>query len=303
MGGTKSGGMTRAVQASVQPLSAEEVRRRARICISGLPPFSPVLSQLLASISQPDDSVSLPRLALSIQRDVVLSGKVLSAANSALYSRGQPIYMIAHAVARLGLNPLRNLVLGFSITQLWLKARVPKAFSLERFNRHALATATMAELIAKRVARPLAEEAFVSGLFHDVGQLLMASIFETDYTDFLKVFAAEGGSMEAAEKTNFILCHAELSVEAVTLWKLPARVQFAVRNHEKPAAARNGPEYVALANIVRAADVYADHLGFTLGEDDPAPSCDEVSEQLHLDHEILCREFEHHFLALRGAVS
>jgi HD-like signal output (HDOD) protein len=298
--------MTRAVQAGAQPLSAEEVRRRARICIGGLPPFSPVLSQLLSSISQPDDSVSLPRLALSIQKDVVLSGKVLAAANSALYSRGQTIYMIAHAVARLGLNPLRNLVLGFSITQLWSKARVPRAFSIERFNRHALATATLAEMIAKRAAKELVEEAFVSGLFHDAGQLLMASIFQTDYTDFLDNYNRTLGfpgvvSMEAAERENFQACHGELSADAVAIWKLPARVQFAVRHHENPAAGRSGPEYLMLANITHAADLFADHLGFTLNENQPAPSYDEVAEDLNLDSEILCREFERHFSAVRSA--
>jgi HD-like signal output (HDOD) protein len=296
--------MTRAVQVGVQPLSAEEVRRRARICIGGLPPFSPVLSQLLSSISQPDDSVSLPRLALSIQKDVVLSGKVLAAANSALYSRGQTIYMIAHAVARLGLNPLRNLVLGFSITQLWSKTRVPRAFSTERFNRHALATATLAEMIAKRAAKQLVEEAFVCGLFHDAGQLLMASIFETEYTDFLQNYNLTGGSdtpIEAAERENFLVCHGELSADAVAIWKLPARVQFAVRHHENPAAGRSGPDYTALANITHAADLFADHLGFTLLENQPAPSYDEVAEQLNLDSEILCREFERHFTALRPA--
>lgn len=295
------GSLTRAVQGEVRPLSVEEVRRRARICISGLPPFSPVLSQLLASISQPDDSVSLPRLALSIQKDVVLSGKVLAAANSALYSRGQTIYMIAHAVARLGLNPLRNLVLGFSITQLWMKTRVPKVFSMERFNRHALATATFAELIAKRVAKPLAEEAFVSGLFHDVGQLLMASIFETEYTDFLENLIVTGVSIEPAERENFLTTHPELSVEAVAMWKLPARVQFAVRHHENPSSGRSGPEYLALANITHAADIFADHLGFTLNEGAPAPSYDEVAEQLNLDSKLLCREFEHQFTAIRAA--
>jgi len=297
--------MTRAVQTGAQPLSAEEVRRRARICVGGLPPFSPVLSQLLSSISQPDDTVSLPRLALSIQKDVVLSGKVLSAANSALYSRGQTIYMIAHAVARLGLNPLRNLVLGFSITQLWLKTRVPRAFSVERFNRHALAAATLGELIAKRAAKPLVEEAFVSGLFHDAGQLLMASIFETEYTDFIENHSLTGGAsgsaMEAAERENFLVSHGELSADAVAIWKLPARVQFAVRHHENPAAGRSGPEYLALANITHAADLFADHLGFTLNENQPAPSCDEVAEQLNLDKEILFKEFDRQFTAMRSA--
>lgn len=213
------------------------------MCISGLPPFSPVLSQLLSSISQPDDSVSLPRLALSIQKDVVLSGKVLATANSALYSRGQTIYMIAHAVARLGLNPLRNLVLGFSITQLWSKTRLPRAFSIERFNRHALATATFAELIARRAAKSFVEEAFVCGLFHDTGQLLMASIFESEYTDFLENYNLTGGSdtpLEAAERENFLVCHGELSSDAVAIWKLPPRVQFAVRHHENPATAIAG---------------------------------------------------------------
>ncbi len=138
-----------------------------------LPPFSPVVRVLLASLSNDSDDVPLQRVAALIEEDTITAGKVLGVVNSAMYNRGKQICSIRQAVNRLGIGPLHNLVLGLSVNRIWSKIPVSDSFSMLRFNRHALATATLSNILAQQLLVPEPDAAFVAGLFHDVGQLVL----------------------------------------------------------------------------------------------------------------------------------
>src|SRR5258706_15865625 len=88
-----------------------------------LPPFSPVLTQLLATLA--DDDVSFGELAAIIETDAVLAGNLLRVVNSPLYGRIATINSVRHAVAIVGSVKIRNLVLGMSVSRRWAGARVP----------------------------------------------------------------------------------------------------------------------------------------------------------------------------------
>src|SRR5690349_14124061 len=78
-----------AVGAAVAPMDHENVRQTVLQRLDQLPAFSPLLRRLLATVSMDDDEISLPKLADLVQRDTVISGKVLGIANSAVYNRGR----------------------------------------------------------------------------------------------------------------------------------------------------------------------------------------------------------------------
>src|ERR1051325_6281914 len=87
-------------------------RDRIMGALEKLPPFSPVLSKLLATLS--NDDVSFGELAAIIETDAVLAGNLLRVVNSPLYGRISTINSARHAVAILGSIKVRNLVLGMS---------------------------------------------------------------------------------------------------------------------------------------------------------------------------------------------
>ena len=93
-----------------------DYREKALRSIGNLPPFSPVLNKLLASLAQ--DNVSFSTVGELIEKDTVMAGSVLHLVNSALYGRRGTINSVRHAVALLGIDKLRNAVLGMSITRL-----------------------------------------------------------------------------------------------------------------------------------------------------------------------------------------
>ena len=90
-------------------------RDRIMAALDKLPPFSPVLSKLLATLS--NDDVSFGELAAIIETDAVLAGNLLRVVNSPLYGRISTINSVRHAVAIMGSIKIRNLVLGMSVSR------------------------------------------------------------------------------------------------------------------------------------------------------------------------------------------
>jgi HD-like signal output (HDOD) protein len=137
-----------------------------------IPPFSPVLARVLATLASED--VSFGELAGIIETDAVLAGNLLRVVNSPLYGRISTINSVKHAVAIMRIIKIRNLVLGLSVSSRWAGARVPSLWNAKQFNLHSLAVAVLADQLALRTSAPYPEGAFTAGLLHDVGKLLLA---------------------------------------------------------------------------------------------------------------------------------
>jgi HD-like signal output (HDOD) protein len=100
-----------------------DLRDKALRSLSALPPFSPILSRLLATLAAED--VSFAVLGDLIEKDTVAAGNILHLVNSALYARRGTISSVRHAVSLLGVNKLRNAVLGMSIARVWNRVKMP----------------------------------------------------------------------------------------------------------------------------------------------------------------------------------
>jgi HD-like signal output (HDOD) protein len=230
--------------------------------LAQLPPFSPVLNQLMASLASPE--VSFARLGALIEQDTVLTANVLRLVNSALYGRSGTVSSVRAAVSILGLNRLRNYVFGLSVSNLWSKVKMPPGWDMGRFNRHALATALLADLIAQRSPCEYPEGAFAGGLLHDIGRLMIAVALPAEHGRIETLVAGRGCPAHEAEMEILGLTHAELSADALHRWRLPAEIQHAVRFHHRPEelASSTGAGRPALAAVLHAADAASACLGF-----------------------------------------
>ena len=94
--------------------------------------FLQILNRLLASLAS--EGVSFSKLGDLIEKDTVLSGNVLQLVNSSLYGRRGTVNSVRHALSLLGINKLRNAVLGVSITRMWNRVGAPQSWSMARFN-------------------------------------------------------------------------------------------------------------------------------------------------------------------------
>src|SRR5258707_12393687 len=118
-------------------------RERALATLRQLPPFSPILNRLIASLANED--VSFAKVADLIEKDTVLAGNILRLVNSALYGLRGTVNSIRHAIALLGLAKLRNATLIMSVARMWSQVKCPPGWSMNRFNLHSFAVAILAD--------------------------------------------------------------------------------------------------------------------------------------------------------------
>ncbi len=153
-------------------VTTSELQQQALRSLDLLPPFSPILNRLLASLA--DEDVSFLHLAALIEKDPVLAGNVLRVVNSAAYGCRGRINSVAHAIAIMGMTKLRNTALACSVVRLWKGVPGTPKWSIADFNLHSIATAILSDQLAVRVGVCYPEGAFVAGLFHDLGKLMIA---------------------------------------------------------------------------------------------------------------------------------
>jgi HD-like signal output (HDOD) protein len=230
--------------------------------------FSPVVFRLLSTLAADPDTVSLSGIGDLISKDTVLSGKVLGLANSALYGRGTDVVSVHRAVARLGVNKIRNTVLALSINRVCNSAKTPRYWSMLRFNLHSLATAVTADLLGMKLPTQYGEGAFIAGLFHDIGRLIMAVMLKDDYEELCQLPESQEGSLRERERELVGFDHAELSAEILNHWRLPVEIQKAVAFHEHPEEddSEVQPGRIPLSKVVHTADRYAITLGLSIDE-------------------------------------
>jgi putative nucleotidyltransferase with HDIG domain len=229
--------------------------------LGSLPPFSPILTRLLASLAEED--VSFAALGDLIEKDAVVAANILHLVNSALYARTGTISSVRHAISLLGTGKLRNAVLGMSIARVWNRVKMPPTWSMARFNMHSAAVALLSDLLAQRLpAVVYPEGAFVAGLLHDVGRLLLALGLPAEYSKIVEVYNAGGRTLVDCEREVVGFTHPELSAAALQSWKLPEEIQAAVRDHHSsPAESAQG---IPLSNVLDAANQYANSVGVSI---------------------------------------
>ena len=232
--------------------------------MSDLPPFSPVFNRLLASLANED--VSLAEVADIIEKDAVIAGTVLKLVNSALYGRRGSVTSIRHASSLLGMNRLRNAVLGLSIARMWNHVKTPPEWSMARFNLHSVGVAILADLLAQRRPVEFPEGAFLAGLFHDLGKLLVAIGLKADYSAIIAEYELGSRRYLDCEREIIGCDHTELSAAAVALWRIPEPVRLAVAHHHSSQVIAGSVPYgtYSLAAVLECADLYVHSTGVTI---------------------------------------
>lgn len=207
-------------------------------------------------------SCSAESLSAIIRGDQALMGRILRIANSAFYRRPIPAKTLEQAVVRLGLGLVRDLAISLS-TQSLFKRFGPLETQMWE---HSIAVGTAAQLIAKQTGAKDTGEAFVAGMMHDTGKVLLNNHAPELYAKAVARAAQEGRSLYAIEREEFGFDHAVVGGLMLKKWELPDEiVNAAVWHHSSdeldmvPGHSRTIVATVALANDVAHA------VGLTVG--------------------------------------
>jgi HD-like signal output (HDOD) protein len=160
----------------------------------------------------------------------------------------------------------------------------------------------MADLLAQKVQSEYPEGAFVAGLLHDIGLLLIGVAFPEEFAEIRRLHEEQRRPLHECEEEVLGLAHAEISAAALNEWNLPEPVRRAVRYHNEPSR-WIGEEY-PLSWVLHAADRAVDQ--FELAVLPEAANCvedpDEILTPLGLEShwDQLADQFEQEFAPMKS---
>lgn len=197
-----------------------------------LPTLPAVAVRVLELTADPD--VRMDELARTIQADQALAAKILRTVNSSFYGLRRRCTSIEKALVLLGLGPVKGLVLGFSLVTA-LKQDKDAGFDYADYWRRGLETAVAGKLIADRLEFGCADEAFLTGLFQDIGMIAMFRAMREPYGEVV-ASAPTHADLARAEIKAFETHHAEIGAALAESWRLPAELVIPLRFHDRPTA-------------------------------------------------------------------
>lgn len=218
-----------------------------------LPVLPKVVQEAIRILDNEDADTG--QLVQTISKDQVISARVLRLANSSYYGVARHIKTLNDAVALVGTKALRTMILASGITAAFTS--VPN-FDLKRFWRHNLITASIARALANDRALD-AETAYVSGLMHSIGQIMIHHVFPQAGADIDAM--CHGSSVlerKAVENSSLGIDHCQVGAELAKRWNFPEEIQHVIRYYADPLH----PLACSLAPLVYVAA----HIAFGLAQ-------------------------------------
>lgn len=238
-------------------------------------PMLPDLAYRVIELTS-DPEVPISKLAGLVSKDQVLASRVLGLANSAYSASIMTISTVTDAIVRLGTVAVRNVVVTVSFTS---KMHDPAMYGARGrgLADHALGTAYLSRLIADG-ARVNGEEAFLFGLLHDIGKLVILKLAHDHRR------RTQQAVPDAEIQQALIERHTALGALALRRWKLPEALDEPVMYHHDWKSA---PERQQESAVCYFANLLAHRYGFGCPKEERDLLADDVCERLRIDAERL----------------
>lgn len=212
---------------ALQELLADERLQSMVGKIDSLPTLPKVHATLVAKLKDP--ATSSRQIAALLEEDMGMCAKVLQLVNSSFFGLGRRVRTVEDAVVYLGSDMIRNLVLTSAVFNL---QRPLHGVSAERLRRHALLVGGIAQRLASD--RKTAEDAFLAGVLHDIGVLILASQLPEQFEQALRSIQANPRPLHDAELELWGVSHDVIGAYLLGLWGLPYHIVEAVALHHRP---------------------------------------------------------------------
>ena len=195
--------------------------------IDRMPAFPKSVQRILELARE--DSSTAKELVTVIDRDPVLTLKMLKVVNSAYFRLPRQINSIGHAVVFLGFNATKNLALGMAAIGM-LPTENTAGFDWQDYLVHSVATASIARRLAIGVKDADPMECFVAGLLHDFGKVVMARSMPERLQTVLESCRQDGSSLHLAMQRQWGTDHAEIGALLVARWRFSPQLVETIRH-------------------------------------------------------------------------
>jgi HD-like signal output (HDOD) protein/ActR/RegA family two-component response regulator len=219
--------------------------------VSSLPSPPSTYLALVQALSDPETSIRT--VAAIVERDPAVAAKVLQLVNSSFFGRARRVSSLEDAVSYLGMNLVRAVAISHEALRLFQPCGGCR-FDGEAFQAHSLRVAGLSKRLMTR--SPHEDDAFMTGILHDLGQLVLATRAPLHLTAMMDAADASNRPLHQIERDAREVTHAEVGGYLLGIWGLPHVIVEGVTWHHQPGMA--GTEDVAVIAAVHAADVF-DH--------------------------------------------
>ena len=199
-----------------------------------LPAMPQVASKVLELSSDPNTSAF--QLQQVIADDQAMTARILKIANSALYSCSRKIKTLTEAIVMLGFNSIRSLVVTSAARNLYNTKTSQTGLKERLLWEHSIGCAFACRILASETRPALTEEAFLAGLMHDIGKLVLNIQTPELFDQIVQVVYNENRSFCITEKEIIGFDHSEVGALLVNKWKLSPNLEEVIKNHHNNAA-------------------------------------------------------------------
>ena len=216
--------------ADTQALVAAAIRK-----VTTIATLPEVTARIVSTVEDPRSTAS--QLHKIISNDPALVSRILKVVNSAFYGLPGQIGSVDRAIVLLGLNAVKNLAVAASLGQLFRGMKLCEGFTAKDLWTHCISVAVTARELARQMKMPLADEAFLAGLIHDVGILVAMHVHPDKLQAVCAKVQREGGDFCTIEREICGVDHQQLGRGLTEQWKFTQACQQAAGGHHRPHAA------------------------------------------------------------------
>lgn len=230
--------------------------------IGDLPVVPSHLGNILRSLDNPN--IRAKKLAEFIETDQTLTAKILKSANSPYYGSAGKISTIELAIVIMGLNTIKEIIISMVVRKLFNK--IPTyLFDVKLFWEYSIFCGSASRLIARKIGFRKAGEAFVAGLMHDIGILIIIQYFTHEFREIEQLVSSGKFTMLRAERSVIGADHCEIGAWLAKKWNLPKQLVTAVKyHHSDPSELPEDltEDAIKLTTIVSASEWFSQSMAF-----------------------------------------
>jgi putative nucleotidyltransferase with HDIG domain len=193
-----------------------ELSQKLANAVDGMPAF-PKSVQKIIELTR-NVNCTPKEMVQVIEKDPVVTVKILKVVNSAYYSLPKQITSISHAVVYLGFNTIKNLALSIAAIGM-LSKHNDAGFDVDQYLLHSLSTAGIAKLLALNIDDADPMDCFIAGLLHDFGKVVFAQFLPNEFKQALTTCQANGSSLHSALRQIIGADHAVVGAMLVEKWR------------------------------------------------------------------------------------
>ncbi|MEA1972556.1 MAG: HDOD domain-containing protein [Candidatus Cloacimonadota bacterium] len=226
--------------------------------ISDLPTLPIVASKLMTLLASPNSS--LKQISKIMTSDPAITAKVLKIANSAYYTTSNKVNSVRMALVILGENQITSIVYSLSLYRTF-SDDIDSDFQ-NRFFTHALSTAHISKMLAKKLNLRLRDSVFTAGLIHEIGLIILNQYYNNEFRRVELLIKKKQFESHLAFKQILQIDQSEIGAWLAKRWKLPDQLVSSIVNHKCSMLQSNNKDQ--LAALVHIASMVATLIGFKL---------------------------------------